>query len=80
MPSNAVSTRYQICFFTILKSSIVLLNANGAKTIQAIVQRQKASPMGGMCPFIPLAITIFTDQSKVANKANNAPLVGLLIY
>ena len=53
--------------------------ANGAKTMQATVQRQKANPTGGMCPLMPLAITIFTDHSKVANKANKTPLVVLFI-
>jgi hypothetical protein len=31
----------------------------------------KAIPTGGMWPFIPVAITKFTDQSKVAHNANN---------
>jgi hypothetical protein len=29
----------------------------------------KAIPTGGMWPFIPVAITKFTDQSKVAHNA-----------
>lgn len=48
--STAVSVRYQMYFFTILKLLIVLFIANGVKTIQAIVHRQKANPIGGMCP------------------------------
>ena len=71
--STAVSVRYQMYFFTILKLLIVLFIANGVKTIQAIIHRQKANPIGGM----PLAITIFTDQRKVANRANKTPLSGI---
>ena len=48
MPNTAVSVRYRMCFFTILKLLIVLFIANGAKTIHATVQRQKANPTGGM--------------------------------
>jgi hypothetical protein len=44
--------------------------ANGANTIQATVQRQKKPNQQRNVAFIPLATTIFPDQSKVANKAN----------
>ena len=53
--------------------------ANGAKAKQATHHRQKASPIGGMCPLILLAITILTDQSKVAKRANTTPFVLLFI-
>jgi hypothetical protein len=46
----------------------VLFIANGAKTIHA-QSMPKANPTGGMCPWIPLAMTIFTDYVAV-NKAN----------
>ena len=75
MPSIAVTERNQKCFLTIVKVRIVSFNANGANTIQAIVQRQKARPTGGICPLTPLAITMFTDHKKVAIKANKTPFV-----
>ena len=75
----AVRTRYAKWIRIILKSLIVLFTAKGANTRHATVQRQKANPIGGMCSFIPLAMTIFPDQSKVANKANRIPLVALFI-
>jgi hypothetical protein len=51
--------------------------ANGANTMQATVQRQKPNQQEE-CG-LPLATTIFPDQSKVANKANRIPLVALFI-
>lgn len=79
MPNKAVSANYLMCFLTVEMVSIVVFKANGAKTIQATAQRQNAKPIGGICPLIPLAITIFPDQSKVASKANITPFIVLFI-
>ena len=79
MPITAVSTRYVKWLRIILILFMVLFTANGANTMQATVHRQKAKPTGGMWPFIPLAMTIFPDQRKVATKANRIPLVALFI-
>ena len=54
--------------------------AKGPKTTQAIVHLQKANPTGGIWPFMPLAITKFTDQSRVAHNANKTPFVWLFMY
>jgi len=58
----------------------VLFIAKGAKTTEAIVHLQKANPTGGIWPFMPLAITKFTDQSKVAQDADKIPFVWLFIF
>jgi hypothetical protein len=75
IPKIAVTIKYPLFWSKTDFFFRVLRKAKGASATQAIVHLQKANPTGGIWSFIPLAITIFTDQSKVAVNAKRTPFV-----
>jgi hypothetical protein len=68
-------TNIFLYFYTISNSA---LNGKGPNHTSDC-PLQKLNPQVDMT-FIPLAITKFTDQSRVAHSANKTPFVWLFMY